>query len=111
MAKKQKSISDKEHENKIFAFIGSFFTIIGFLIILLVKRENKYAMFYAKQGLVLFLGFAIASAVSKIAIIGFIGDIFAILVLVLWILSWINALSGKEKNLFIVSDVADKIKI
>jgi len=36
-------------EGKMFAFLGVFLTIIGFVIVLLAKKDNKYAMYYAKH--------------------------------------------------------------
>ena len=37
-------MSKKEiEEGKIFAFLGIFLTILGFIIVLLAKKENKYA--------------------------------------------------------------------
>jgi uncharacterized membrane protein len=100
--------SSSRDNRQLFAFIATFFTLIGFIIALILKRDDKYVMFYAKQGLVLFIGFVIAGFVGKLPVIGWIYSVF---IVVLWILAWINALSGEERNTFIVGDIAEKIKL
>ena len=52
---KTKKINDK----KLHAFLASFFTIIGFIIALILWKDDKYVMFYAKQGLILFIGYVL----------------------------------------------------
>lgn len=109
-------VSKEVEEGKIFAFLGVFLTIIGFLIVLLAKKENKYAMYYAKQGLVLFIAWVIVWVVAMVLIfIPILGWLVMILLyicmLVLWIIGWINALSGVEKPIPIIGKYAEKIKI
>ncbi len=98
----------KKGEKKVLAWIASFFTIVGFLIAILISREDKYVMFYAKQGLIIFIGFVIAEILMEIKIIGWL---FYIFIIILWVASWINALSGKKINTFIIGDIAEKIKL
>lgn len=98
----------KRDEKVALAWVGAFFTIIGFLIVLLVKKEDDYAMFYAKQGFVTFLFFVAASILSFIPIVKWIFWAFAV---ILWAMSWINALSEEKRSTFIVGSLAEKIKI
>ena len=65
-------------------------------------------MSYAKQGLVLFVGFLISAALGWIPIIGWL---FWAFVVVLWVITWIYALQGKEKGVWIVGDLAEKINL
>ena len=112
VAHKAASSSKEIEEGKIFAFLGVFLGIIGFVIVLLTKKDNKYAMFYAKQGLVLTIAYVIAMIVMIIPILGWIvGMIAYILLLVLWVIGWINALSGKEKHIPLIGQFADKFDI
>jgi len=106
MARKTKK--QNEQEKQLFAWLSAFFTIIGFIIAIILKRDDKYVMYYAKHGLVLFIGFIIASFLTWIPLIGWI---FWVLVFILWIITWINALSGKKKETFIITDLAKKIEI
>jgi uncharacterized membrane protein len=113
MAKKRGKISEnrkssKRDDKQVFAFLAAFFTIIGFIVALIIRKDDKYVMFYAKQGLVLFIGFVIAWLIGGIPVIGWI---YTIAILILWIITWINALSGEEKNTFIVGEIAEKIKL
>lgn len=108
--------SKEVEEGKIFAFLGVFLTIIGFIIVLLAKKENKYAMYYAKQGLVLFIAWVIVAIVGMIlAFIPILGWLVWVVLylgmLILWIIGWINALSGVEKPIPIIGKYAEKIKL
>ena len=62
---------DKEvQEGKIFAVIG--YLGILCLIPLLFKKDNKFALFHGKQGLVLFLGWIAVGIVMMIPVLGLI---------------------------------------
>jgi len=117
MAKKTKSKSkmDKECNKKIFAFLATFLSIIGFIIALLAKRDDKYVMHYAKQSLVVFITSLLAGVVSWVfvytSLAMIIQSVLNILVFILWILSWIYALSGKEKEVPVVGQYARKIDL
>ncbi len=94
----------------IFAWLAVFFTIIGFLIAILLKRNDKYVMFYAKQGLILFIGEIIIWLLSGI-LFKWLMILFWIFWAIIWAMAWINSLSGEEKNTFIVGSLAEKIKL
>ncbi len=105
MAKQSKS------DSKLFAFLATFFSIIGFIIALIAKKHDKYVMFYAKQSLVVFIVSVIASVLQWALRYSFIGVLLNLAVLVLWIFSWAYALSGKEKEVPIVGRYARKIEL
>ncbi|MBW2964024.1 DUF4870 domain-containing protein [Candidatus Woesearchaeota archaeon] len=116
MAKKHvaasKPSSKEVDEGKVFAFLGVFLGIIGFIVVLLAKKDNKYAMYYAKQGLVLTIAWVIIWVIAIIPIIGWIiGFLGWILLLVLWIIGWVYALGGTEKPIPIIGQFADKFNI
>ncbi|PIN76758.1 hypothetical protein COV17_01230 [Candidatus Woesearchaeota archaeon CG10_big_fil_rev_8_21_14_0_10_36_11] len=103
-------------EGKVFAFLGIFLTIIGFLIVLLTKKDNKYAMFYAKQGLVLFIVYVIVAVANMVLMfIPFLGwlimFILGIGLLILWIIGIVYSLSGEEKEIPLIGSFAKKIHI
>jgi len=120
MAKKSKKVSkvesDKQNDSKLFAFLAVLLSIVGFVIALIAKRDDKYVMYYAKQSLVIFVIGAIAgilgNAIKFLPIIGTIiyGALF-ILIFIAWFLSWIYALSGKEKTIPIIRYWAEKINL
>jgi uncharacterized membrane protein len=113
--KKVQKINNSE-DKIMFAFLAAFLSIIGFLLALIIKRDDKYVMFYAKQSLVIFVIGAIAgiiaNAIKFIPIIGTIiyGALF-ILIFIAWFLSWIYAISGKEKTIPIISYWTEKINL
>jgi uncharacterized membrane protein len=111
-------------DGKVWAFLGIFLGLIGFLIVLLAKRENTYAMFYAKQSLVLFitsftgwivlviLGMILGAVpVLGFLITGLISAVFYIFLVVLWVMGWVKALSGKEEYLPVIGKYADKLNL
>lgn len=106
----------KESDSKLFAFLGVCLTIIGFIIALAAKKNDKYVMYYGKQGLILF----IASIIAWIAgmVLWFIpvlgGLLFAVLylgLLALWVFGMIYSLSGQMKPVPLIGKFADLIKI
>lgn len=109
----KKSKPKKGDDRIVFAFLAAFLTIIGFIIALIIKKDDKYVMFYAKHGLILFIGWIIAGILSVIPIIGWLilGPILWIALLILWVITWINALSGKQKKTWIIGNLAEKIKL
>jgi uncharacterized membrane protein len=103
-------------EGKAFAFLGVFLGIIGFVIVLLAKKDNKYAMYYAKQGLVLTIAWVVLWIAAWILMfIPFIGWLIMIVawiaLMILWIIGWINALSGTEKPIPFIGQFGDKFNI
>lgn len=118
-----KSSSKEVEDGKAFAFLGVFLGLIGFVIVLLTKKENKYAMYYAKQGLVLTIAciivwiplWIILFILAFIPVIGWIfgwilAAVFWVFFLVLWFIGWINALSGVEKPIPLIGQFGEKFK-
>jgi|SRR3989338_1522614 len=108
--------SSPQKEKELYAFLATFLSIIGFVIALVTKKDDKYVMFYAKQSLVLFIvfiGVGIARMILIwIPVIGvLINLILSLGLLVLWILSWVYALSGKEKDVPVIGDWARKFNL
>lgn len=102
----------KEDDSKLFAFLATFLSVIGFIIALLVKKDNKYVMFYAKQSLIIFIIFIISMVIKIIPFIGWLASIIVYIgAIILWVISWIYSLSGEFKKVPIVGDYAEKIKI
>lgn len=109
------NVLNKEKDEVVFGFLAAFLSIIGFIIALAFKKDNKYVMHYAKLSLVIFIIGAIFAviviAVKPILIIGEI--IYTVLYLVwfvLWLMSWIFALTGEIREIPIISDYAKKLK-
>ena len=106
--KKPEAIGD----SKLFAFLVALLSIVGFVIALLVKKDDKYVMFYAKQALIVFIAFIVAGGITMIPLVGWvIGPIIYVIAVVLWVLSWIYALTGKTKEVPLIGSLASGLKI
>lgn len=111
-----KRSTKKEDDKKLFAFLATFLSIIGFVIALIIRRDDDYVMYYARHSLVIFVIGAVAGALQTFfSFIPIIGDIInfalTVIVVLLWLFSWIYALSGFKKEIPIVSDWADRIDL
>ncbi len=105
------SLKEKDiEEGKFFAIISyiSFLCIIS----LVLKKDNKFALYHAKQGLVLFV---LEVAVFIISVIPFLGWLIGMLGVVIFTLFsiWgiLQALMGNISRLPLISDIADKVII
>ncbi len=106
----------KDKDSNRNAFITTFFSIVGFVIALLIWKKDKYVMYYAKQSLVIFILSILVSVIkpglSSLAGIGYVLEVALNLVILLpWLFSWMNALSGKKKRIMLISDFANKINL
>jgi len=115
-AKKRKQIQIKENDPKLIAFLITFLSIVGFIIYLIMPKKNEYTKFYAKQSLIVFIAAVIAGAISWVVFwIPILGGIIKIglniIILVLWVLSWVYALSGDKKQVPLIGHYADGIKL
>ncbi len=97
-------------EGKIYAVVSYWLFLC--ILPLLLKKDNKFAVFHSKQGLVLFI-FLVAGLIFSI--IPFLGWIvykfvlFTYLLLCLW--GSVQALMGNYARITIVADLADKISL
>ncbi len=99
-------------EGKIWAFIG--YWGILFLVPLLGKKDNKFALFHGKQGLVLFIFWIIVVWIlGFIPIIGWF--IFRplgwLICVILAIIGMVKSLQGQYWKMPVLGDIAEKIKI
>ncbi|PIN77288.1 hypothetical protein COV15_02410 [Candidatus Woesearchaeota archaeon CG10_big_fil_rev_8_21_14_0_10_34_12] len=116
MAKKSKKDVMKKQEvgsdSKLFAFIVALLSIVGFIIAILVKKDDEYVMFYAKQALIIFIVFIVAGGITMVPVIGWIiGPVVYLIAIVLWVLSWVYPLMGKKKEVPIVGSLARGLRI
>jgi uncharacterized membrane protein len=113
-ANKTKPVKKDDSESKLFALLGILLTIIGYIIVYFTRKEDKYAMYYAKQGLVLFIAWIIVAVaalmVGWILIVGsIIATVLYAVTFALWIVGIIYSLSGEEKEIPIIGVFAKKI--
>ncbi len=113
MTEVDKTIED----GKIFAFIGYWGLL--FLVPLLAKKDNKFALFHGKQGMVLCLA-AVALVIIMVIfgfvpilniIVGILGWLMLLALGVLAIIGMIKALTGEYWKMPIFGDIAEKLKV
>lgn len=103
--------SEKEiREGKFFAIISyiSFLCIVS----LILKKDNKFAQYHAKQGLVLFVLEVACFILSVIPVLGSILRVLGVALftlLSLW--GMLHALHGNFHRVPIISVIADKVII
>ncbi len=96
---------------------GKFFALIGYisvlcLVPLILKKDNKFAVFHGKQGLVIFILEVAAAILKSIPAIGEV--VFSLAFVVLGILSLIGiikVLMNEYWEMPYISQVAQKISI
>ena len=97
-------------EGKVYAILA--YIGILCLIALLIKKDNKFAFFHAKQGLVIFIA---EIAFGIIGMIPFLGWLIAFLGLILLpiicFIAIIQVLMGNYWRIPVIADIADKINI
>jgi uncharacterized membrane protein len=99
-------------ESKLFAFLAYLLGIIGFVLVFLVRRNDKYAMYHAKQSLMLFVAAVIISLVGIVPILGWFAYVIGMIWLVIvWVLALLRALSGVEKPVPLIGKYGEKLKL
>lgn len=78
------------------------------LIPLLVKKDSKFALFHAKQGLVMAIGWFLGSFLYIVFGLGFLVHLA---LLILSIMGLVNVNEGKMKKLPVIGDLAEKFNI
>ena len=93
-------------EGKTMAII-SHLTLIGTIVAFFMNKDikNTFASFYIRQMLGIFAIGIIISIVSRFANLGMIGSILGLIPLVLWIISLIGAIQGKESKVPVLGDM------
>ncbi len=102
---------DKEvQDGKIFALIA--YLNILCLIPLIFKKENKFALFHGKQGLVLFLAEITLGIIGIIPFLGWmVGYLGFLLFGILSLIGIVQALMGNYWRMPVIANIADKFNI
>lgn len=102
---------DKEvQDGKIYAVLA----YIGILCLvpLLVKKENKFALFHGKQGLVIFIAEIAVGIISVIPFLGWLIGFFGVIILgILSLVGIFQALMGNYWKMPVIADMAEKFNI
>ncbi|HDQ15767.1 MAG TPA: hypothetical protein ENN45_01760 [Bacteroidetes bacterium] len=106
----EKTSAETEEDNKLMGILS----YIGVLCLvpLLLKKDDEFVFFHAKQGIVLFIAEVITAFVAVIPTLGWIiAPIAGLIWFILSIIGIVNVLGGNKKELPVLGRYADKIKI
>ncbi len=104
------NVNKEVQEGKLFAILA-YISILCF-VPLVLKKDNRFAYFHAKQGLVLFIGEVLSAVLSVIPFFGTIIKFIALLVFSLVSVGGIiQVLMGQYWKMPYVYTVAEKINI
>lgn len=111
MAEEQVVDVNKEvEEGKPFAVLA-YISILCF-VPLFLKRDNRFAYFHAKQGLVLFIGEVLAAILSQIPFFGLIIKSIALIVFsIASVIGIVQVLMGQYWKMPYVYQIAERINI
>ena len=79
------------------------------LIPLFLKRDDSFVLFHAKQGLVIFIGYVLASILARFMPIA--GNLLWLVMIVASIAGFIQALRGLRWKVPGIGDIADTFKL
>jgi uncharacterized membrane protein len=98
-------------QSRFFAFISVFLLALGVAIALVARRGDVYAKYYMRQGLVLTMAI-IALVLVVVVPFGVILTFLGLLLMIsLWVIGWLHALSGEEMPIPLIGKLGEKLKL
>ncbi|MGD2279538.1 MAG: hypothetical protein PVH45_05550 [Candidatus Omnitrophota bacterium] len=101
---------EKEKTANLYAILSYLWVLC--LIPVLLKKDDKFVLFHAKQGLMLFICEAAFSIIGIIPLLGwFIAQVGIFICGIISIIAIIQVLMGNEWKIPVIGDWAEKITI
>jgi uncharacterized membrane protein len=94
-------------EENIAALLSYVLGWVTGLIFFLVEKDSKFVKFHAMQSMIVFIPLMILSWIFS-RVLWFIGGIFGLASLILWIILMIKAYQGEKFKLPYIGDLAEK---
>ena len=93
---------------------GRFFAVISYIsflciVSLLLKKDNAFCLFHAKQGLVLFVAEVIFFVLSVLPLFWIVKSLLFIVFVLISFVGVLQALRGSTKGIPVISDLAQKV--
>ncbi|HDD05097.1 MAG TPA: hypothetical protein ENF51_01235 [Candidatus Aenigmarchaeota archaeon] len=99
-----------ETSSKLWALVAYLFGVVGFILVYLAKRRDAFAVYHAKQSLLLSVAAVALMLVMAIPSIGWvIAGLGFVLLLVLWFIGVYYALTGQQKPIPILGKYAEQL--
>jgi len=95
---------------------GAPFAILSYVLFLWIltfifKKDNRFAYFHARQGVVIFVGNVICFAFMFVPILGVLFWLGEMAMIFFSLYGIYLSLTGKRKNIVVVGDIAQKLVI
>ena len=95
---------------------GAPFAVLSYVLCLWIltfifKKENRFAYFHARQGVVIFVGNIICFAFMFIPILGVLFGLAQMILIFFSLYGIYLSLTGKTKSIIVVGDIAEKLVI
>ncbi len=92
------------------------FAVLSYVLFLWIltfifQKDNKFARFHAKQGIVIFMGNIIGLLFAFIPLINALFGFLELILLVASIYGMYLSLTGQCERIYLVSDIADRLVI
>lgn len=109
--------ADKEHRlDRKLIKDGAPFAVLSYVFLLWIltfifKKDNAFARFHAKQGIVIFVGNLICFVFGLIPVIGAIFHLLGFVLILTSLYGVYLSLTGKCEKIYLVGDIADKLTV
>lgn len=90
-------------ENKVLAALSYLWFMS--IVVLILKKDSPFAQFHAKQGMILFIGSVL------FMFIPFLGWILNLVIFILILVGFVQAISGKYWEIPLISELAKKLNL
>ena len=98
----EKKVDPKKSESNLYGAL-SYLWVVS-IIMLVMKKDDEFVKFHAKQGIVLFIA-------TWFFWIPILGQILWIIAVLLSLLGFIKALTGEKYKMPVVGDIAEKFNV
>ena len=95
---------------------GAPFAVLSYVLFLWIltfifKKDNRFAYFHARQGIVIFVGNVICFILTFVPILGFLFGLGQIILIFFSLYGIYLSLTGKIKSMVVIGDIAEKLVI
>jgi len=102
---------DKEEISEGAPFAMLSYVLFLWILVFIFKKDNNFARFHAKQGIVIFIGNIISLLLMTIPVIGILFGLIEVGLILASLYGIYLSLTGKSERIYFISDVADKMVI
>jgi len=87
------------------------YVFFGWILTYILKKDNRFAIFHARQGIVISVGSLLCFTIMFIPVLGLLFGIFALGLAFASLYGIYLSLTGKCERMYLISDVADKLVV